>query len=111
MRNLLPSAPTRRAVLLAALLLAPAARAEQAPAAPARCVSDETLLLRRKAPGQPWALVKERQELAAGELLVGGPGASMVSRNGAVRLSFLGELTGSSGYPVLETAVILHDSK
>jgi hypothetical protein len=49
-------------------------------------------------------------ELQAGELLVGGPGASLDSKNGAVRLSFLGEMAGTSGHPVRESAIILYDS-
>ena len=58
---------------------------------------------------------QERADLVddfrTGELLVGGAGAALESRNRAVRLSFLGELSGTSTYPVRETAILLHDSK
>jgi hypothetical protein len=75
-----------------------------------RCVSDASLLLRRPAPDKPWQLVSASEELNAGELLLGGPGASFDSKGGSVRLTFLGEMSGTSGYPVRETAVILHES-
>src|SRR5262249_14284629 len=113
MRTIIPS-PFRGAGLLALMLLgsAPAVAAEpEKSAGAARGVSDESLLLRREAEGKAWRVVSVNETLRPGELLVGGAGAALVSRNGAVRLSFLGELVGTSMYPVRETAVILHDSK
>jgi hypothetical protein len=77
----------------------------------ARCSSDEILLLRRPAPDKPWELVVRKDNLPPGELLVGGPGVALESANGAVRLSFLCELTGTSVHPVKETAIVLHKAK
>lgn len=97
------------AVALLGLAVTATATAQQDQPVVARCTSEKSLLLRRAAADRPWQVVRERDELRAGELLVGGPGAAM--RAGDVRLSFLGELTGTSAYPVRETAVVLHDSK
>ena len=111
MRTLILGRPIH--VFLAAALscvTAVTAVAEERPAA-ARCVSDEILLLRRPAPDKPWSLVARNDALPPEELLVGGPGVALVSANGAVRLSFLGELTGTSTNPVRETGIILHEAK
>src|SRR5437762_1521311 len=114
MRTIIPSPWARGAGLLTLMLCGPApamgAESEKSAGA-ALCVSDEILLLRREAEGQPWRVVSANEDLRPGELLVGGAGAALLSRNGAVRLSFLGELAGTSTYPVRETAVVLHDSK
>src|SRR5436309_14300256 len=114
MRTIIPSPLVRGAGLLALMLLGPAlavAAESKKSAGVARCVSDENLLLRREAESQPWRVVSVNEDLGPGQLLVGGAGAALQSRNGAVRLSFLGELAGSAKYPVRETAVVLHDSK
>src|SRR2546423_1647331 len=114
MRTIIPSHLVRGAGLLALLLLGSTSAVGAEPeksTGSARCVSDEILLLRREAEGQPWRIVNVNDNLRAGDLLVGGAGAALQSRNDAVRLSFLGELAGTSKYPIRETAVVLHDSK
>src|SRR5262245_47770910 len=95
---------------LTASLVLSASAAEAAPATVARCTSETTILLSRLADATTWRVVSEKDELHAGELLVGGPGVALRTCNGAVRLSFLGELAGTSTNPTRETAVILHDS-
>jgi hypothetical protein len=93
---------------LLALALAPIARADDAPrAAVARCASETGSLLRREAPGKPWQLVKEGEDLHAGDQVVGARPGAIVSANGAVRMAFLGDPSGTSPFPVIETAVIL----
>jgi hypothetical protein len=114
MRTIISSLWVRGAGLVALMLLGPVvavgAEAEKSSGA-ARCVSDEILLLRREAADQPWRVVSVDETLRPGELLVGGAGAALLSGNGAVRLSFLGQLAGTSPYPVRETAVVLHENK
>src|SRR5436305_5510106 len=87
MRTIIPSPWARGAGLLALMLCgsAPVRGAESEKAAgAARCVSDEILLLRREAEGQPWRVVSANEDLRHGELLVGGTGAAQRLRNGAV---------------------------
>src|SRR4051794_31094680 len=93
------------------VLLVAAAPAEDRPraAAVARSVGETASLLRREAPGGPWRVVKEDEGLPAGGLLVGAPPGALVSANGAVRLALLGDLSGTSPFPVLETAVALRE--
>jgi hypothetical protein len=101
--------PARAAWLLAAgLLTAPPARADQAPAPAARCVSPTASLLHRPAPDKPWQVVKEGEALAPGDLILGAADAALESADGAVRLEFVGDLSGTSPFPVLETAVVLN---
>jgi hypothetical protein len=76
----------------------------------AKCVTADGLLVRREGPDKPWRVVDNKEELFSGDLLVGGLAASLDSRNGAVRLSMQSDLDGISPYPIIETAVILHES-
>jgi uncharacterized protein (TIGR03000 family) len=93
-----------------------AATEKQPPAKPerrvavAKCVTEGSMLLRREEPAKPWHLVENKEELFSGDLLVGGLGAALDSRNGAVRLSLQSDLDNASPFPIVETAVILHES-
>src|SRR5262249_36510570 len=77
----------------------------------AKCVTPTGSILRREAPDKSWQIVKEGETLYSGDLLLGMSGAALDSRNGAVRLSFVSDPTGSSPLPIIETAVVLKDSK
>jgi hypothetical protein len=78
----------------------------------ARCVSETASVLRRESPDKPWKVVKQNEGLPAGGLLLLiGTDAALDSANGAVRLAGVGEIPGVSGFPILETAVVLHDSR
>jgi hypothetical protein len=77
----------------------------------ARSQSETGSLLRREAPGKPWQLVAKGETLPAGQLILGSSGASLDSTNGAVRLSFLGDMDATSPYPIIETAVQLGTEK
>jgi hypothetical protein len=75
------------------------------------CETEKGTILRRQgAPGQPWHLVDAKEAIAVGDLLVGLPGAEVASRNGAVRLVLMTDLSGLSPYPIRENAVRLHDT-
>jgi hypothetical protein len=79
-------------------------------AAAAHCASETASVLRRESPEKPWKVVTRNEALPAGNLLLLiGTDAALDSANGAVRLAGMGEMPGVSGFPVLETAVVLHD--
>lgn len=64
-------------------------------------------LLQRE-PGKAWQAVKESGQVSSGDMLVGLPGAAILSKDDAVRLELLSDLEGTSPFPVLEAAVVLH---
>src|SRR5262245_35635945 len=68
------------------------------------------MLMSREAPGKAWKLVPVKGEITSGDLLIGLPGAMLLSKDGAIRLTFLTDLDGNSPFPVKECAVILHDN-
>jgi hypothetical protein len=67
-------------------------------------------MVRREANGTTWQIVAEKGALNNGDLLVGMPGAILHSKNGAVGLGFLSDLDHMSPYPIIESAVQLHES-
>jgi hypothetical protein len=69
-----------------------------------------TLIRRAPAITAAWQVVAQNEKLPAGDLLVGLPGAELVSRNGAVRLDFLADLDRLSPYPIRECAVELREN-
>src|SRR5262249_9510069 len=71
--------------------------------------TEDATLWRRTGPlGQPWQVVKQKEELATGDLFVGATDAAIVSRNGAVRLAVVGDLNRDSPFPILETGFSLN---
>jgi hypothetical protein len=88
----------------------PAAAREDA--AVATSASPKGMFLRREEPGEKWtpgtawAVVGDKAPLPADHLLVGLPGAELVSANGSVRVNMLTDF--DSPQPVLEPAVLLH---
>jgi hypothetical protein len=80
-------------------------------AAAGKNVTTDSLLLRRPGPGQAFEVVPEGGDVAAGQMLVGLPGAALVTSNGAaVRLNFLADLDDRALYPIREPAVILRET-
>ncbi len=73
-----------------------------------RSLSAKGMLLRREKIDAPWEVVGDHEALKAGDLLLGLPGAVLASKNGAVELTMRTDI--HSPLPVLEPAVILHDS-
>jgi hypothetical protein len=105
--------------LVSALIVAGAARAvaEQAKsAAPerrtavAKLASPSATLVAREGPGKDWRLLKQQEAIHSGDLLVGLPGAVLETSNGAVRLSLLEDIAQVTPFPVIESAVVLHDT-
>jgi hypothetical protein len=77
----------------------------------AKCVTPTGSIWRREAEGKPWEAVKQGGALYSGDLLLGLAGATLEARNGAVRLAFPSNLSGTAPLPILESAVTLRDSK
>jgi hypothetical protein len=80
-------------------------------AAVAKGLSETGMIIRREAPGKPWQAVAKDEAIHAGDMLIGLPGASLQSNDGKVRLGFRPNLTGKAPLPIIETAVVLHESK
>jgi hypothetical protein len=78
-----------------------------------KSLSPAGTLLTRTAPGKPWEMVEPEGVVHSRDLLLAMPlsRAKVVSKNGAVQLLFWGNLPQLSEFPILETGVILHDSK
>ena len=66
--------------------------------------------LAREGPGKPWMVVKPGESLHSEDLIIAVPNGALSTRNNDVRLSLLSDLARLSPFPVLESAVILHDS-
>jgi len=100
--------------LLTAAALVSSAAALTAADAPkrvgvAKCVSESASILRREQPAAKWQLVAQNEELFSGDqLLLIGSDVGLTSKNGAVRLNALGEMTGVSPFPVLDTSIVLN---
>lgn len=77
----------------------------------AKSTADSAALLRREEPGKPWKLVGAKEDLKAGDLLVAGNRATIDSTNGAVRLVLEGGIASAVPLPILESAVVLNDSR
>jgi hypothetical protein len=111
MRTLLLTIPATLA-LAAATAAARDAKDDKSAAAPALSASPKGMILRRDEPGEKyvpdakWSAAGENEALPAGVLLVGLPGAELVSADGGVRVRLLTDF--DSPLPVLEPAVILH---
>jgi hypothetical protein len=84
-------------------------RAENAPE-PAKMVSQEGTLYARGKLGDPWQRVPAGGAVRTGNLLFGLPGATVQSAGGGVHLTLLADLDRNSPYPVLEAAVVLHET-
>jgi hypothetical protein len=92
------------------LLLVPSAPADDKErVAVGKHVSATGMLLAREA-GKAWQVVKQGADVFSGDMLVGLPGAVIDSKNGGARLTLLSDLDGTSPFPVLEAAVVLHAS-
>jgi hypothetical protein len=99
-------------LFLAGLLLFPlVSLGADSGSAAGRSLTESGLLLGRPGAGADWQVIPPRQALPAEELLIGITGAQLDSANGAVGVSFIGNLGGLSKFPIIESAVILHTPK
>ncbi|MCZ2341107.1 MAG: hypothetical protein LC104_04835 [Bacteroidales bacterium] len=73
--------------------------------------TSETASFSQRAAGEMlFSVLPQGAELQSGNLLVGLPGAKLRSQNDAVDVTFRADFGGHSPLPILETAVLLHDS-
>src|SRR5262249_26268964 len=95
-----------------ALMVMVLARADAKQATPrgqaGKHVTAAGMLLARETPAKAWLTRKQGADVFSGDIVVGMPGAALDSKNGAVRLTLLSDLEGTSPFPVLESAVVLH---
>ncbi len=96
--------------LVAAVALAGPGSAAERRAEAGKCLAEDVTLVRREAPDKPWQVVQKDEKLMSGDLLIGLPGAEVASKNNGVRLTFLTDLDGKSPFPVVESAVVLHET-
>jgi hypothetical protein len=75
-----------------------------------KCVTPLGSLLQRQPSAKTWQALKPQESVHSGDLLVALPGAALDSKNGSVRLALLADLAQVSPYPVLESAVVVHDN-
>lgn len=76
------------------------------------CTSDAPVMA-RSGPGQSWQAVSQKGKVYSRDLLLSLPGstASLQPGHGAIRLTLQGNTPAMSPYPVLEAAVVLHDTR
>jgi hypothetical protein len=109
--NIAPS--VRHLWMLAGLFLVPTAAADEPaknsgkPAA--KSVSVSGLLLAHE-PAGAWKPLLGGAAVPSGSLLVGMPRVELVSNSGAVALGMLADVGNRGPFPVLESAIILHDA-
>src|SRR5438874_2603420 len=86
---------------------------EEPRAVVARSLAPAGTLLRRTAADKPWEAVEPKADVSSRDLLLAMPmsQATVESKGGAVRLLFWGNLPQVSPFPILESAVVLHDPK
>ncbi len=104
----------RLGIVLALLFCAiPAVRADapkgEKGAPLAECVTETATLLSREAPDKPWQVVKEKQAIAPGQLLLGMIHAAVANKD--VKVAIFGDPDGTSPLPILETAFSLQQEK
>lgn len=122
MRSRQDSIPARRAVRgwpvgLAVLALTAATATAQPPSLEPRvvvgkCVSPQGTLLQREQADSTWASLGPKDEIHSRDLLLALPGVrATLDLSEGVRLGLWGSLPELTRFPVLESAVILHDSR
>jgi hypothetical protein len=75
----------------------------------AECVTETGSLLSREAPGKPWQVVKEKQAIPSGHLILGMLHGAVANKD--VKIAIFGDPDGTSPLPILETAFSLQEEK
>jgi len=73
-----------------------------------KLATDKGTLFARDSPSSAWQVVAEHGAVHSGDMLLALPGGAVDSKNGAVRLTFQGDLDEKSPLPIVDSAVILH---
>ncbi len=77
----------------------------------ARCLSKDGSLLVLEQGSSTWKSAKHEEELFAGDLILSGAGTVIENIDKSVRLTFRGDIAGSSPLPIRETAIRLLPKK
>lgn len=77
----------------------------------ARCLGKDGSLLVLGQGSSTWKSAKHEEELFAGDLILSGAGTTIESIDKSVKLTFRGDIAGSSPLPIRETAIILLPKK
>ena len=72
---------------------------------------DAPAIMLRENADKPWRFAKNNEVLESGTQVIGGLGATIDSADGAVRARFMGNISGLSPFPILETSIILKEAK
>jgi hypothetical protein len=99
------------AIVALALLSCPALGQGDVRVAVAKSTSSAGTFTARPANGNQFRALPENADLYTGDILVCLPGASLASKNGAVALKSLADYDDRAPLPILETAIVLADSK
>src|SRR5438128_1400754 len=102
---------TGAVLALGALLLGAAGHAfadKQQRVEAGKLATDKGTLFARDSPSSAWQVVAEHGAVHSGDMLLALPGGAVDSKNGAVRLTFQGDLDEKSPLPIVDSAVILH---
>ena len=73
----------------------------------ARCLGKDGSLLVRAEGSSTWKSAKHEEELFEGDLILSGAGTAIENLDKTVKLTFRGDLAGSSPLPIRETAIKL----
>jgi hypothetical protein len=78
-----------------------------------KCISPQGTLLEREQTDSSWTPLGPKEKVHSRDLLLALPGvrAAVDTTDGSIRLGLWGSLPEWSPFPVLESAVILHDSR
>ena len=77
----------------------------------ARCLGKDGSLLILAQGSSTWKPAKHEEELFAGDLIISGAGVSIENLEKTVKLTFRGDIAGTSPLPIRETAIILLPNK
>src|SRR5207248_3400135 len=61
-------------------------------------------------PARDWKPARNGDKLSSEDVLLAVPFASLSAAGGALQLALLADLDGRGPYPIIETAVILHEN-
>lgn len=80
------------------------------PPAVGKCLGASGSLVVRGPASRSWRVVKQGESVRAGNLALAVPFADVEIQGGRVRLQLLADMDGRSPYPIIESAVVLHNN-
>lgn len=77
----------------------------------ARCLSKDGSMLRQESGSNSWKTVAHNEELNVGDLILSGMGSQFETLDGSIKVTFRGDIAGTSPFPIRETAIRLVPGK